>query len=135
MSEDIRKRSRGREFDELSRRIIGCAIEVHRSLGPGFEERFYQRALAMELQAARIEFCREEPVDILYKGEKLGSKRMDFLVEGIIVEMKAKAALEPVDHVQTLSYLKASGMQLGLLINFGGSKVEVERLVNHWQGG
>ena len=134
MNQTARKQSKDREFDELSHRIIGCAIEVHRNLGPGFEERLYQRALAREFEAAGLDFSREQWLKIFYKGHKIGTKRLDFLVEGVIVEIKAKAALEPVDHVQTLGYLKGSGVKLGLLINFGALKIQVERLVNKWEG-
>jgi GxxExxY protein len=115
---------------ELTGRIIGAAQEVHRTLGPGFEEIFYQRALEKELRAAGLECEREVWITIHYKGEKLGRKRVDFVVEICMVETRAKAALEPVDHVQTLSYLKASGCEIGLLINFGAPKLEVQRLIN-----
>ncbi len=99
-------------------------------LGPGFEEVFYQRALARELQAAGLEFLREQWMDVTYKGECLGKKRVDFIVEEVLVEIKAKGALEDVDKVQTLSYLKASGYEVGLLVNFGGVTLEVKRIVN-----
>jgi GxxExxY protein len=115
--------------DETAR-IIAAAKEVHRELGPGFEEVIYQRALAREFPAHDLEFSREVWIDIYYKGEKVGRKRVDFIVQGVIVEIKAKAALEPVDFVQTLSYLKASGYKVGLLLNFGASKLEIKRLVN-----
>ncbi|MCA1553270.1 MAG: GxxExxY protein [Chloroflexi bacterium] len=115
---------------ELTGKIIACAQEVHRTLGPGFEEIFYQRALYKELLAAGLDSEREVWITIHYKGEKLGRKRVDFVIEICMVETKAKSALEPVDHVQTLSYLKASGCEIGLLINFGASKLEVQRLIN-----
>ena len=115
---------------ELTAKIIAAAQEVHRTLGPGFEEVFYQRALSKELQAASQEHSREVWITIHYKGERLGRKRVDFVVDVCMVETKAKAALEPVDFVQTLSYLKASGCEVGLLINFGGPKLEVKRLIN-----
>jgi GxxExxY protein len=115
---------------ELTGRIIGAAQEVHRTLGPGFEEIFYQRALERELRSAGLECEREVWITIHYKGERLGRKRVDFVVEICMVETKAKATLEPVDHVQTLSYLRASGCEIGLLINFGAPKMEVQRLIN-----
>ncbi len=114
----------------LTAKIIAAAQEVHRTLGPGFEEVFYQRAMSKELQASGREHAREVWIDVFYKGEKLGRKRVDFVIDVCMVETKAKAALEPVDFVQTLSYLKASGYEIGLLINFGGPKLEVKRLIN-----
>jgi len=115
---------------ELTSRIIAAAQEVHRTLGPGFEEVFYQRALSKELQAANLEHEREVWMTVYYKGEKLGRKRVDFVVEACMVETKAKSALEDAHYVQTLSYLKASGYEVGLLINFGGARLEVRRLIN-----
>lgn len=117
-------------MSELTSRIIACAIEVHKTLGPGFEELFYQRALDRELAAAGVEATREVWIDVHYKGLKLGTKRVDFVIEDCLVEIKAKAALEDVDKVQTLSYLKASGYPIGLLINFGGVEIEIKRIAN-----
>jgi len=117
-------------LSELTGRIIGCAQEVHRTLGPGFEEVFYQRALHRELTYAGIDATREVWIDVDYKGVVLGKKRVDFVIEDCMVEIKAKYALEDVDKIQTLSYLKASGFPIGLLINFGGAKLEVKRIAN-----
>ena len=114
--------------------IIAAATEVHRSLGPGFEEVIYQRALAKELIVHDLELEREVWIDVLYKGEKIGKKRVDFVVGDqsgdVMVEIKAKKQFEDVDVVQTLSYLKASGYPVGLLVNFGGQRIEVRRLAN-----
>jgi GxxExxY protein len=114
----------------LTKRIIGCAIEVHRNLGPGFEETFYQRALHREFAAAGLDATREVDIEVCYKDLVLGKKRIDFIVDGCLVEIKAKYALQDVDVVQTISYLKASGLPVALLINFGGPKIEVRRLGN-----
>jgi len=114
----------------VTARIIGAAQEVHRTLGPGFEEVIYQRALARELGATGLEFEREVWIDVPYKGEKIGRKRVDFVVDEVMVEIKAKAALESVDFMQTLSYLRASGYKVGLLLNFGANKLEIKRLAN-----
>jgi len=118
----------------LTAQIIAAAQEVHRTLGPGFRELIYQRALAKELPAYGLEFDREVWIDVFYKGEKIGQKRVDFVVGDssgdVMVEVKAKAELEEVDSVQTLSYLKASGYQVGLLINFGSKRLEIKRLAN-----
>ncbi len=117
-------------MSDLTSRIIGCCIEVHKTLGPGFEEVFYQRALLRELDAAGLDAAREVDIEVTYKGVSLGKKRVDFVVGECMLEIKARAALEDVDRVQALSYLKASGYQLGLLVNFGGPKIEIVRLAN-----
>src|SRR5512135_963207 len=117
-------------LSDVTARIIAAATEVHRTLGLGFEEVIYQRALARELPAHQLEFSREVWMDIRYKGEKVGSKRVDFVIDEVMVEIKAKALLEEVDFMQTLSYLKASGYKVGLLINFGAAKLQVKRQAN-----
>ena len=110
--------------------MIACAREVHHTLGPGFEEKFYQRALEKEFRAAGLECDREVWIPVYYKGALLGRKRVDFVVEVVMLETKAKTKLEDVDYIQTLSYLKASGYQVALLINFGGKELQVKRLIN-----
>ena len=117
-------------LSELTSRIIAAAVEVHRVLGPGFREIIYQRALAKELLVQGLDFSREVWIDVLYKGEKVGKHRVDFMVEDCMVEIKAKAALDEIDFMQTLSYLKASGCELALLLNFGAKKLEIKRLAN-----
>jgi GxxExxY protein len=117
-------------LSEVTGRIIAAAMEVHRQLGPGFEEVIYQRALALELPAHSLEFSREVWIDVCYKTQKIGHKRVDFVIDEVLVEIKAKAMLEEVDFVQTLSYLKASGYKVGLLLNFGSAKVEIKRVAN-----
>jgi GxxExxY protein len=118
----------------LTSKIIAAAQEVHRFLGPGFEEVIYQRALAKEFPAHGLAYDREVWIDVTYKGEKVGRKRVDFIVGDdsgdVMVEIKAKSALEPVDFVQALSYLKASGHKVGLLLNFGGKRLGIKRLAN-----
>lgn len=93
----------------------------------------YQRALALELPVHGVEFTREVEMEIFYRGQKVGTKRVDFIVSdasgSVMVEIKAKSALEPVHFVQTLSYLKASGYEVGLLINFGAQKLGKKRLI------
>lgn len=116
------------DFDDCTRMIIGRCIEVHKHLGPGWEEKFYQRALAKEL--GNQDFQREVWVDVNYRGQRIGRKRMDFIIDDVILETKAKKELEPQDYIQTLSYLKATGYKTGLLINFGSKRVEIKRFVN-----
>jgi GxxExxY protein len=114
---------------ELTGRILKCAIEVHKTLGPGFQEIVYQRALAKELEAEGLAFAREEWVPIFYKGEKIDTRRVDFVIEDVLVEVKAKAGLEEADFIQTLSYLKASGYRVALLLNFGAKHLQSKRLI------
>jgi len=118
----------------LTAGVIAAAQEVHRVLGPGFEEVLYQRALAKELPAHGLEYSREVWIDVLYKGEKVGSKRVDFVIgDGtgeVLVEIKAKTSLEDVDVMQAVSYLKASGHRVGLLLNFGSRRLGIKRLAN-----
>ena len=117
-------------LSDLTGRIIAAAQQVHRELGPGYEERIYQRALALELPAHGLDFSREVWIEVIYKRRKVGRKRVDFIVEEVMVELKAKAEIEDVDVIQTLSYLKASGFQVGLLLNFGSKSLEIKRLIN-----
>ena len=126
--------AKGYDFGALTERIIGAAIEVHRELGPGFQEVVYQRALARELRACELDATREVNVPVFYKGEQIDTRRVDFVIEDCLVEIKARSALLPEDVIQTLSYLKASGFKLALLINFGAKKVELKRMVNDRAG-
>ena len=117
-------------LSEITARIIAAATQVHKSLGPGFEEVIYQRALALELPAHDLAYSREVWIDIFYKGVKVGRKRVDFVIEDVMVEIKARAEIEEVHFVQALSYLKASGCKVGLLLNFGAKKLQIRRLAN-----
>jgi len=100
----------------LAHRVIGAAIEVHRVLGPGYLESVYEEALCLEMEARGIPFVRQYPIGVDYKG---GEARLDLLVGGIlVVELKAVDALGPIHTAQVLSYLKATGRELALLINF-----------------
>jgi GxxExxY protein len=116
---------------ELTRKIIGCAMEVHRTLGNGFQETIYQRALAIEMANHGIEFVREVEMEIFYKGEPIGTRRVDFLVAGIVlVELKAIIHLEDVHLAQAINYLEAFNLDLGLLINFGARSLQFKRVIN-----
>ncbi len=117
-------------LSHVTARIIAAAKEVHSKLGPGFEEVFYQRALEIELPGHNLAGEREVEIEVNYKGYHLSRKRVDFLIEEVMVEIKAKAFIEDVDFVQAMSYLKASGYHVGLLLNFGGKSLEVRRLAN-----
>ena len=116
--------------DPRTHAIIGAAMEVHNQLGSGFLEVVYQEALALELTARQTPFRREVPLSIQYKGERLQcSYRADFIChESIIVETKAVSSLSGVEQAQLINYLKATGLNLGLLLNFGSPRLEVKRL-------
>jgi GxxExxY protein len=117
-----------KDYDEVTYRIIGAAMEVHNELGPGFGEKIYQRSLALELEACGIEATREEWVKVHYKNRYIGKHRLDFVAENRLIEIKAKVKLEDVDMVQTQSYLKATKYDAGLLINFGAVSLEYKRI-------
>lgn len=121
-------------LSEVTAKIIKAAKVVHQELGPGFEEVIYQRALALEFPVHGLDFSREVWIDIFYRGRKVGRKRVDFIVDKVMVEIKAKVAIEDVDFVQTLSYLKASGYVVALLLNFGPKQLEIKRIVNERAG-
>jgi len=115
---------------ELTSRIISACVQVHTILGPGYNEVIYQRALARELWKRQLEHNREVWLDIYYDGLQVGKKRIDFVIEDVIVELKAKSQYDQQDFFQTISYLKGSKYFLALLINFGTNKVEVKRFIN-----
>jgi GxxExxY protein len=115
----------------LTSKIIGCAITVHKSLGNGFQEVIYQRALQIEMSLNRISFHREFEMPIFYREEQIGTRRVDFLVEELIsVELKAITKLEDVHFAQAINYLEAYNLEIGLLINFGETSLNFKRLTN-----
>ena len=120
--QDAKDANRGEpseELDKLAYAVIGAAIEVHRVLGAGFLESVYQQALGVELHLRRIPFISQAPVAVNYKGASVGEGKLDFLVgNSLIVELKAVENLAPIHNAQVMSYLKMTGHQLGLLINF-----------------
>lgn len=119
------------KYSEFTSKIIGCAITVHKTLGNGFQEVIYQRALAIEMQLAGIGFSREFEMPIFYREEHIGTRRVDFLVEGVIsVELKATTKLEDVHFAQGINYLEAYNLEIGLLINFGETSLNFKRLTN-----
>lgn len=119
------------KYSELTSKIIGCAMEVHKRLGNGFQEVIYQRALEIEMRLAGISFSREFEMPIFYREEQIGTRRVDFLVEGIIsVELKAISKLEDTNFAQAINYLEAYNLEIGLLINFGEMSLNFKRLTN-----
>ena len=121
------------EHDPLTERIIGCAIEVHRTLGPGLLESTYVEALTVEFAEADLRFVRQVPVPLTYKGRSLGEYRLDLLVEeAVVVEVKAVERFDPVHEAQLLTYLRLTGKRVGLLINFNRRLLRegIKRLVS-----
>ncbi len=118
-------------YSDLTHKIIGAAMKVHSTLGNGFQEVIYQRALAIELQKYGLSFHRELEMPIFYSGEEIGTRRVDFLVEdNVMVELKALTTLEDVHLAQAINYLEAYQLKVGLLLNFGAKSLEFKRLVN-----
>ena len=119
------------KYSELTSKIIGCAMKVHSTLGNGFQEVIYQRALAIEMQLEGILFSREFEMPIFYREQQIRTRRVDFLVEGLIsVELKAIIKLEDVHFAQAINYLEAYNLEIGLLINFGETSLNFKRLTN-----
>jgi len=119
-------------YEETTHKVIGCAMEVHRRLGPGFQEYIYHRALEKEFKLQNVSFGNEYEIKIFYKGEQIGLRRVDFLVEKIIpVEIKAVSELTDTNLAQSKNYLEAGGIEIGLLINFGSPSLQFKRLINN----
>ena len=119
------------KHEQLTHTIIGCAMEVHNTLGNGFQEVIYQRALVHELGLQQIGFEREFEMPVMYKELQIGTRRVDFLVEEqISVEIKAVINLEDVHLAQAMNYLEAYNLEIGLLINFGARSLKFKRLHN-----
>jgi GxxExxY protein len=121
-------------YSELTRKILGAAIEVHRNLGPGLLESAYEQCLELELAAQKLRFARERVVPIIYKGNAVEARyRIDLIVEDrVVIEVKAVTALERVHEAQVLTYLRLSNCPVGLLINFNVPRLidGVKRLLN-----
>ena len=116
-------------YEDLTRKIIGCAMTVHSFLGNGFQEVIYQRALELEFTANNFTIEREKEMPIYYRHVNIGTRRVDFFVNGLImVELKAIIQLEDVHLAQAINYLEAYNVQVGLLINFGGQSLIFKRL-------
>lgn len=119
------------KYSELTGQIIGCAMTVHSALGNGFQEVIYQRALEIEMADQGIPFSREHVMPIYYKGQHIGTRRVDFLVGNVVsVELKAIIQLEDVHLAQAINYLEAYDLEVGLLINFGARSLEFKRVTN-----
>lgn len=120
----------GREFEPLSGRILEIAIQVHTALGPGFLESVYENAMKVALAKAGLKFESQKEIRVFYEGVEVGLHRLDLFVENqIIVELKAVKAFEDIHFAQLKSYLKATGCQVGLLLNFNTPKLAIKRVV------
>jgi len=120
------------KYSELTSKVIGCAMKVHSALGNGFQEVIYQRALEIEMADEGISFNREQEMDIYYKSQQIGTRRVDFLVEGVLaVELKALTQLEDVHLAQAINYLEAYDLEVGLLINFSARSLQFNRVNNN----
>lgn len=118
--------------EALTKKIIGCAMKVHTTLGNGFQEVIYQRALEIEMKLDGLSFAREMEMPIFYWEEQIGTRRVDFFVEDkIMVELKALIRLEDVHLAQAMNYVEAYKMEIGLLINFGSRSLEFKRVHNN----
>lgn len=119
------------KYKEITEKIIGAAMKVHSTLGNGFQEVIYQRALALQMETDGLGFQRESNMIIYYLETQIGERRVDFFVENkICVEIKAQTKLEPVHFAQARNYLEAFNVEIGLLINFGANSLEYRRIEN-----
>lgn len=119
------------KHEEMTHKIIGCAMKVHSALGNGFQEVIYQRALAIEMEKQGLTYQREMEMSIYYAGINIGTRRVDFFVEdSIMVELKAVIKLEEVHLAQAMNYCEAYNLPIGLLINFGAKSMEFKRVYN-----
>lgn len=119
------------KHSKITEKIIGCAMKVHNTLGNGFQEVIYQRALAIEFKNSSLLFTREQEMPIYYQEEEIGIRRVDFLIEGcVMIELKAITQLEDVHLAQAINYLEAFNLEIGLLINFGAKSLEFKRVIN-----
>jgi GxxExxY protein len=120
----------GHQFEELSGRILGAAVEVHKALGPGFLESIYQKAMEVALDHRGIAFQRQKEVHVFFEEVDVGVQRLDLVVEEhVILELKAVKALEDIPYAQLRSYLKATGLRIGLLLNFNAPTLVIKRIV------
>jgi GxxExxY protein len=119
------------KINALTHKIIGCAMQVHKTIGNGFQEVIYQRALKIEFDFMGLSYAREMEMDIFYREQRIGTRRVDFFVEGqVMVEIKAIEKLEDVHKAQAINYCEAYNIADGLLINFGSKSLEFKRVYN-----
>ena len=118
-------------YADLTKEVIGASMEVHRNLGAGFLESVYEESLAIEFELRKIKYERQRSVNVIYKGRVAKQFICDFIIEGkVLVELKALKQLSSIEMAQTLNYLKATDLKIGLLINFGEPSLKCKRLAN-----
>lgn len=128
-----RKIMNNAQLDELSNRVIGLAIKVHKTLGPGFIEKVYGRALQEELRNEKIKFKAEKEIKVRYGNIDIGGQRLDLVVEdSVILELKSVSEINNIHKAQLISYLKAADKRLGLILNFAKKRLEIKRIVNNF---
>jgi GxxExxY protein len=119
------------QYEGITRKIIGCGMKVHSTLGCGFQEVIYQRAMAIEMEIQELRFARELEMTIYYERIDIATRRVDFFVEEkIMVELKAVSRLDDLNLAQAMNYLEAYNLPVGLLINFGSKNLEFKRVYN-----
>jgi len=122
-----------RRVNELTEKIIGCAYDVANGLGAGLLEKPYENAMRIDLQRAGLAVLQQHPIQVMWRGEVVGDYCADLLVEGsVIIELKAVKALDEIHLAQCLNYLKATGLRICLLINFGKPQLEIKRVVRNF---
>ncbi len=135
--ETLKAQKNSRDFSDeeyphsdITQKIIGCAIEVYKTLGPGFKESTYENALIYEFNKAELKYEQQKPITVPYKDTTVGGHRLDFLIEdAVVIELKSVKEIEDIHKAQVLTYLKATGFKVGLLINFAKSKIDVKRMI------
>lgn len=135
MNQELRNSGKETELrdGEISSKVIESAIRVHKSLGPGFVESFYEEALAIELSEVGIPFDRQKTIVLKYKGKPIGEHRLDLLVSGkLVVELKAIKDLEPIHFSIARFYMKAVGVETGLILNFGAMPLTIKRVAREY---
>jgi GxxExxY protein len=126
----MRMNADAQRLNEITEKIIGCAYDVANGLGCGFLEKVYENALRIDIQRSGLHVLQQYPIAVTWRGEMVGDYCADLFVEGsVIVELKAVKALDEVHMAQCLNYLKATGLKICLLINFGKAQIEVKRIV------
>jgi GxxExxY protein len=119
------------KYEDLTGRIIGCAMKVHGAMGNGFQEVIYQRCLKIEFEDEGLQFLREQEMPLFYKSHEVGTRRVDFLVAGkILVELKATTEINDNHFAQIINYLTAYQLEVGLLLNFGTPSLQFKRFIN-----
>jgi GxxExxY protein len=120
------------KHEEMTYKIIACVMDVHKKPGPGYPEYIYHRALIIEFKLQELDFISDYEIKIYYKGELIGLRKVDFLVDGIIpIEIRAATELSDLNIAQAKNYLEAGGIEIGLLINFGASSLQFKRMFNN----